>query len=52
MCECGNDQVALEGGFGAWEDVEWCGWVLGGLRWPSKGFSNTRLSKEILQEKI
>jgi len=29
MCECGSEQVALEGSFGAWEDVGWCGWVLG-----------------------
>jgi len=32
----------LKGGFGAWEDVGWCGWVLGGLRWPSRGFFKTR----------
>ena len=40
----------MEGGFGTWEDVGWCGWILGGLRWPSGGFSQTRPSKEILQE--
>jgi len=44
--------VALKGGFGAYEDVRWCGWVLGGLRWPSGGFSHTRPSKESLQEKL
>jgi len=44
--------VALEGGFGAWEDVGWCGWVLGGLRWPPGGFSHTQPSKESLHEKI
>ena len=48
---CG-DQVALEGGFGDWNDVGWCGWVLGGLRWPSVGFSNTQPSEESLQEKL
>jgi len=42
--------VALEGGFGAWEDIGWCGWVLGGLRWPSRGFFHTPPSKESLQE--
>ena len=52
MCECGTEQVALEGGFGAWEDVGWCGWVLGGLRWPSGGFSHTRPSNERLHEKL
>ena len=52
MCECGNEQVALEGGFGAWEDVGWCGWVLGGRRWPSGGFSHTWTSKESLYEKL
>ena len=35
MCECGSEQGALEGGFGAWEDVGRFGWVLGGLRCPS-----------------
>ena len=50
MCECGSEQVALEDGFGAWEDVGWCGWVLGCLRWPFGGFSHTRTSKESLQE--
>ena len=52
MCECGNEQVALEGGFGVYEDVGWCGWVLGGLRWPFRGFSHTQPSKGILQEKL
>ena len=52
MCECGSEQVALKGGFGAWEDLIWCVWVLGGLRWPSGGFSQTRPSKESLQEKL
>ena len=52
MCECGNEQVVLKGGLGAWEDVGWCGWVLGGLRWPSGGFSYTQPSKESLQEKL
>ncbi len=52
MCECGSEQVALEGAFGAWEDVGWCGWVLGGLRWTYRGFSHTRPSKESLQEKL
>ena len=52
MCECGSEQVASEGGFGAWEDVGWCGWVQGGLRWPSGEFSHTRTSKESLQEKL
>ena len=44
--------MALEGSFGAWEDVRWCGWVLGGIRWPSGGFSHTRPSKESLQENL
>jgi len=44
--------VALEGGFGDWEDVGWFGWVLGGLKWPSGGFFHTRHSKESLQEKL
>lgn len=52
MCECGSEQVALEGGFRAWDDVGWCGWVLGGLRWHSRGFSHTWPSKESLQEKL
>ena len=52
MCECGSEQVALEGGFGAWEDVGWCGWVLEGLRWPSRGFSYTIPLKESLQENL
>ena len=52
MCECGNEQVELESGFGAREDVGWRGWVLGHNRWPSGGFSHTRPSKEILQEKL
>jgi len=38
--------VALEGGFGAWEDVGWCGWVLGGLRWPLEAFSTLGLQKK------
>jgi len=44
--------VALKGTFRAWEDRRWCGWVLGGLRWPSRGFSHTQPSKESLQEKL
>jgi len=44
--------VALEGSFGAWEDVGWSIWVLGGLRWPSRGFSHTQPSKESLHEKL
>jgi len=39
VCECGSEQVALEGGFGAWEDVGWCGWVLEGLRCPPRAKS-------------
>ena len=42
----------MEGGFGTWGDVGWCGWVLGGLRWPSRGFSQTWPSKESLQENL
>lgn len=42
----------LEGGFGRWENVRWCGGVLGGIRLPSGGFSHTHPSKEILQEKL
>ena len=44
--------MALEGGFGTLEDVGWCGWVLGGLRWPFGGFSHTRPSIEGLQENL
>jgi len=42
----------LESRFGAWGDVGWCVWVLGGLRWPSGGFSHTWASKQSLQEKL
>jgi len=46
MCEHGSEHVVLEGGFGPWKDGIWCEWVLGGLRWPSRGFSHTWPSKE------
>ena len=52
MYECGSEHVALKGGVGAWEDGIWCGWVLGGLRWPSRGFSHTQPSKESLPKKL
>jgi len=52
VCECGSEKVVLKGGFGAWEDGRWCGWVLGGPRWPSGGFSHTWPSKESLHEKL
>ena len=52
MCECGSEQVVLKGGFGAWEDIGWFGWVLEGLRWPSGRFSHTWPSKESLHEKL
>jgi len=52
VCECGSEQVVLEGGFGASKNVGWCGWLLVGLRWPSGGFSRTQPSKESLQEKL
>jgi len=40
----------LEGGFRAWEDGRWCVWVLGSIRWPSRGFSHTWPSKEAEKE--
>ena len=46
MCECGSEQVVLKGGFGAWEDGRWFGWVLRGLRWPSRGFSKHNLQNK------
>ena len=42
----------LEGKFWTYGDVGWCGWVLGGLKWPFGGFSHTRPSKESLQENL
>ena len=42
----------MEGNFGICRGVGWGGWVLGGLRWPSGGFSHTRPSKESLQENL
>ena len=44
--------MVLKGDFGLCGDVGWCGWVLGGLGWPSGGFSHTRPSKESLQENL
>lgn len=42
----------MDGGFGIHEDVGWCGWVLGGLKWPSEGFSCNQSSKGSLQENL
>jgi len=50
--ECGSEQVVVKGGFGAWKGGRWYGWVIGGLRGPSRGFSHTQPSKESLQEKL
>jgi len=36
--------VAVEGDFGIFRGVGWFGWVLGGLRWLSRGFSHNRTS--------
>ena len=44
--------MELKGDFGVLGDVGWCRWVLGGLGWPSGGFSHTRPSKESLQENL
>ena len=44
--------MVLKGSFRALEDVGWCHWVLGALRWPSLGFSHTQPSKESLQENL
>jgi len=42
----------MEGEFGICRGVGWCGWVLGGLKWPSGGFSHNRTSKGSLQENL
>ena len=42
----------MEGEFGVCRGVGRCVWVLGGPRWPSRGFSDTRTSKKIVQEKL
>jgi len=44
--------VGVEGEFGICRGIGWCGWVLGGLRWPSGGFSCNQTSKRSLQENL
>jgi len=42
----------MEGEFGICRGVGRCGWVLGGLRQPSRGFSCNWTSKRSLQENL
>jgi len=42
----------MEDDFGVYRGVGRCGWVLGGPRWPSGGFSYNHTSKRHLQENL
>lgn len=44
--------MEMEGEFGACRGVGRCGWILGGPKWPSRGFSYNRTSKRYLQENL
>ena len=40
----------MEGDFGIFRGVGYCGWVLGGLKWPSGGFPTSNFKNKPIRK--